>query len=201
MKAQLMAAYAYYKSGQYEYAIAGLENFLQIQANSSYAAYAHYLLGLCYYIQITGVERDQSMTYAALKAFKSLIKKHPQSIYARDAKLKLDLCKEHLAGQDMEIGRFYLKKHIPTAALVRFLDVIQSHQTTSHTAEALHRCVEVFLTLGVKDEALKYAAILGHNYPGNKWYKLTYALLESHNLLPYHEKSSNQKSLKHLADK
>ncbi|PLX29612.1 MAG: outer membrane protein assembly factor BamD [Alphaproteobacteria bacterium] len=196
MKAQLMAAYAYYESGQHEQAIANLENFLQSQSNSDYAPYAQYLLGLCYYIQITGVERDQTMTYKALKAFRKVTQKHPKTLYARDARLKIDLCKEHLAGQDMEIGRFYLDKKIPTAALQRFLHVVQSHQTTSHAAEALYRCVEVFLTLGMKDEALKHAAILGYNYPGNKWYQSTYSLLDHHDLIKKHQIHLSQKKVK-----
>ena len=196
MKSQLMAAYAYYQSAQYEQAIANLENFLQSQSNSDYAPYAQYLLGLCYYIQITGVERDQTMTYKALKTFRKVVQKYPKTIYARDARLKIDLCKEHLAGQDMEIGRFYLNKKIPTAALQRFLHVVQSHQTTSHAAEALYRCVEVFLTLGMKDEALKHAAVLGYNYPGNKWYQSTYDLLESHDLIKKHQSHLAQKKNK-----
>jgi outer membrane protein assembly factor BamD len=200
LKAQLMASYAYYKSRQYEQAITNLEDFLQTQSNSKYAPYARYLIGLSYFIQITGVERDQSMTYKALDAFRSLIRKHPKSIYARDAKLKVDLCKEHLAGQDMEIGRFYLKKKIPTAALVRFQHVIQEHQTTSHVAEALHRCTEIFLILGMKDEALKNAAVLGYNFPGSKWYEASYKLLKEHNLTPTLNKSIAQQSTHTIQD-
>lgn len=192
MKAQLMASYASYKAGDYEHALVNLENFLQVQSNSRDAPYAHYLMGLCYYIQITGVERDQSMTYKALDTFKALIKKYPRSVYARDAKLKIDLCKEHLAGQDMEIGRFYLKTKVPTAALSRFQHVIRSHQTTSHVAEALHRCVEIFLMLGMKDEALKNAAVLGHNYPGSKWYEASYDLLKMHQLTPMPDASEKK---------
>lgn len=192
MKAQLMSSYASYKAGDYEHALVNLENFLQVQSNSRDAPYAHYLMGLCYYIQITGVERDQSMTYKALETFKALIKKYPKSVYARDAKLKIDLCKEHLAGQDMEIGRFYLKTKVPTAALSRFQHVIRSHQTTSHVAEALHRCVEIFLMLGMKDEALKNAAVLGHNYPGSKWYEASYDLLKMHHLTPMSDASENK---------
>lgn len=181
-RAQLMAAYAYYENKSYEDAITNLTSFLQLHPKHRYAPYAQYLIGMCYYVQISGVNRDQAMTYAAYKAFSLLIQAFPGTVYAKDAKVKLDLTKEYLAGQDMEVGRYYLRSKIPTAALVRFKNVVTEFQQSSHVMEALHRLVEIYLQLDMKDEALKSAAVLGHNYPGSEWYEETYALLLKNNL-------------------
>lgn len=186
-KAQLMSAYAYYEADKYEDALANLESFLLLKPNHQYAAYAHYLMAMCYYVQLSGVNRDQEMTYKALAAFKNLLKKYPKSKYARDAHFKIDLCKEHLAGQDMEIGRFYQTSSLPIAALDRFTNVIQNYQTTSHTPEALHRMVEVMLTLSMTKQALVTASVLGYNYPGNRWYEYTYELLQQQGLAKEHD--------------
>ena len=140
-------------------------------------AYAYYLKSLCYYIQITDVGRDQKVTDQALKAFEEVIRRFPDSRYARDARLKLDLTRDHLAGKEMEIGRYYEKRGQYLAAINRFRRVVDDYQTTTHVPEALHRLTESYLALGVVDEARTTAAVLGHNYPGSEWYKDSYALL------------------------
>jgi len=183
-KAEIMAAYAYYEAQKYEDALANLDDFLKLQPFHAYAPYAYYLKGMCYYMQLAGVNRDQNMTQNALAAFDVLIKNFPNSSYARDARLKRDLCKEHLAGHDMEIGRFYERTSLPLAALDRFNHVISAHESTSHVPEALYRMVEVMLKLNMGQQAGATAAVLGYNYPGNIWYERTYALLQDLNLIP-----------------
>jgi outer membrane protein assembly factor BamD len=140
--------------------------------------YAYYLKAMCFYEQITDVARDQEMTREALQALDTLIARFPQSKYSRDATLKRDLTLDHLAGKEMEIGRYYLNRGEVNAAINRFRMVIATYQTTTHTPEALHRLVEAYMTLGVNQEAVQVAAVLGYNYPGSKWYERSYALLD-----------------------
>ncbi len=183
-RSELMSAYAYFEAGEYVDSVGTLENFIKMHPGHKDIAYAHYLLAMCYYVQIAGVNRDQHMTYKAMHAFQDVIKKFPRSSYAKDAKFKLDLAYEHLAGQDMEIGRFYQTYQVPLSALLRFQNVIQKYQTTSHVPEALHRTVEIYVGLGMTKQALATAAVMGYNFPGNPWYQDTYNLLTSKNLLP-----------------
>jgi outer membrane protein assembly factor BamD len=177
-KAQLMAAYASYEGQRYDEALLALDRFIQLHPGNKDIDYAYYLKALSLYEQISDVERDQDMTAQSVKALDALIRRFPDSKYTRDAKLKRDLTKDHLAGKEMEIGRYYLNRGHVNAAINRFRMVIQRFQTTTHTAEALHRLVEAYLLLGVKQEALKVAAVLGHNYPGSKWYEKSYELLD-----------------------
>lgn len=183
-QAQIMAAYAYYKAQAFEDAVAALDTYLQIYPGSQDVPYAYFLKGMCYYVQISTVDRDQEMTEEARQIFEELIRRFPQSKYAKDAKLKLDLAYEHLAGKNMEIGRFYLSQKLLVAALNRFQEVVKEYEGTSHIPEALHRLVEIYLMLGVEDEAQATAMVLGHNYSDNVWYTRTYRLLESKDLLP-----------------
>lgn len=176
-RAQVMNAYANYQKQDYEEATAILDRFVRLYPGDEQAEYAYYLMALCYYEQISDVGRDQAMTRKALGALQDIIRRFPESDYARDAKVKLDLTVDHLAGKEMEVGRYYLKKDEYTAALKRFGKVLEEYQTTSHTAEALHRMVEIYLKLGVVNEAEKYAAVLGHNYRSSPWYKDSYKLL------------------------
>lgn len=178
-KSEILAAYSFYLAQKYEEAASLLETFIQVHPSHKEIAYAYYLLGLCYYEQMSGIERDQQMTELALQTFDELLKRFPNSPYAKDARLKIDLALDHLAGREMEIGRFYLNSHQPIAALNRFKYVTQKFQTTTHTAEALYRMVEVYLILGIKQEARRVAAVLGHNYPQSIWYKDVYNLLTS----------------------
>jgi len=183
-RAELMSAYSYFEAGEYIDSIGTLENFIKMHPGHKDIAYAHYLLAMCYYVQIAGVNRDQKMTYKAMHAFQDVIEKFPRSSYAKDAKFKMDLTYEHLAGHDMEIGRFYQTYQIPLSALLRFENVINTYQTTSHVPEALHRMVELYISLGMDKQAIATAAVLGHNFPGNVWYQDAFNLLKARNLLP-----------------
>ncbi len=177
-QAQLMAAYAYYEGQRYDEAILALERFIQLYPGSKSLDYAYYLNAMAHYEQITDVERDQEMTRLALRQLNILIDRFPDSDYARDAQFKRDLTLDHLAGKEMEVGRYYLTRGHYQAGITRFMNVIEEYQTTTHVPEALHRLVESYLALGIKQEAVRIAAILGHNYPGSQWYEDTYRLLD-----------------------
>ncbi|WP_338121698.1 outer membrane protein assembly factor BamD [Nitrospirillum pindoramense] len=178
MRAELMAAYAYYQANKYEEAIGSLDRFISLHPGNPNVAYAYYLKGLCYYEQISDVRRDQTPTVQSLKALEEVIRRFPNSPYARDAKLKIDLTRDHLAGKEMDIGRYYQSVGLNLAAMKRFRQVVDQYQSTSHVPEALHRLVEVYLSLGMLDEARKAAAVLGYNYPGSDWYQNTYDLMK-----------------------
>jgi outer membrane protein assembly factor BamD len=178
-KAQLMAAYAHYQNNKYDDAIVALDRFIQLHPSNRDAPYAYYLKALCYYEQISDVQRDAKMTELALKALEEVVSRFPETAYARDARLKLDLTADHLAGKEMEVGRFYQKRGAYVGAINRFKTVIEKYQTTSHVPEALHRLVESYMALGLREEARKVAAVLGHNFPGSEWYADTYALVEN----------------------
>jgi len=188
-RAELMAAYAAYRGGQYDDAVGIAERFVRIHPTSPSAPYAYYIKALCYYEQITDVGRDQKMTENARMALQEVVNRFPDSEYAQDAKLKLDLTNDHLAGKEMEIGRYYLKQQEYIAAINRFKVVVEKYDTTTHIPEALHRLVEAYLRLGVVKEAKKYAAVLGYNYPGSDWYQYSYAMLKG-NLSPEERKKS-----------
>ncbi|HEY4344647.1 MAG TPA: outer membrane protein assembly factor BamD [Parvibaculum sp.] len=189
-RATLMSAYSHYKVNEYDDAILTAQRYISLHPGSKEVAYAYYLVALCYYEQISDVGRDQQMTQNALSSLTSVIQRFPQSEYARDARLKFDLTRDHLAGKEMEVGRYYLKKHDYIAAINRFRIVIENFQTTTHTPEALHRLVEAYLSLGIKPEAQTAAAILGYNYPGSDWYQDSYALLAGQGLKPEENKDS-----------
>ena len=177
-RAQIMAAYASYQDARYDDAILALNRFIDLHPGNEKVDYAYYLKALCYYDQISDVRRDQELTGLALKELNRLITQFPNSDYTRDAMLKRDLTFDHLAGKEMEIGRYYLNRGHVNAALNRFRMVIERYQTTTHTAEALYRLVEGYTILGITGEARHVAAVLGHNYPGSKWYKRAYDLLD-----------------------
>lgn len=177
-RAQLMAAYSSYEGQQYDEAIIALDRFIELHPGHKDVDYAHYLKALSFYEQISDVRRDQELTIESLRALDALVKKFPDSKYARDAILKMDLAKDHLAGKEMEVGRYYLVRGHINAAINRFRAVVQQYQTTTHVPEALHRLVEAYLTLGLKHEATRVAAVLGYNYPGSVWYERSYALLD-----------------------
>lgn len=175
-KAQLMAGYANYQANRYEDAVLALDRFIQLHPGNRDIAYAYYLKAISYYEQITDVTRDQLTTEKALRALEEVERRFPESRYARDARLKIDLTRDHLAGKEMSIGRWYLKRGDYLAAINRFRRVVADYQTTTHIPEALHRLVEAYTALGLTDEAKKVAAVLGHNYPGTEWYVDTYQL-------------------------
>jgi len=175
---QVMVAFAQYKDEEYEDSIATIENFVKLHPAHSDVSYMYYLKAINYYERIADIKRDQKITQMALKALKEIRRRFPGTKYSRDAALKEDLVYDHLAGKEVEIGRFYLKKHKYIAAITRFQDVLKKYQTTSHIEEALYRLVESYLSIGLIEEAKKNAAVLGHNYPQSKWYKYAYRLVE-----------------------
>jgi outer membrane protein assembly factor BamD len=181
-RAQLMAAYAFYEANNYDEAVAAARRFIDLHPGNEDVAYAYYLIGVAHYEQISDVGRDQKMTELALDAFDELIRRFPDSRYARDAEIKADLARDHLAGKEMEIGRYYLRRGEYVAAVNRFNNVIDRYQTTTHVAEALHRLTEAYLALGVQQEARRTASVLGYNFPGSEWYQDSYALFAE---LPY----------------
>jgi outer membrane protein assembly factor BamD len=176
-KAQLMSAYALYQAAKYDDSIIAADRFIQLHPGHRDIAYAYYLKALDYYIQIADVGRDQKTTQQALNALGEVTRRFPDSKYARDARLKMDLARDHLAGKEMEIGRWYENQGSYLAAVNRFKLVIEQYQTTTHVPEALERLTECYLALGLPDEARRTAAVLGYNYPGSAWYKDTYTLV------------------------
>jgi outer membrane protein assembly factor BamD len=188
-QSEIMAAYAYYRNDKYDDAITALDHFLDLHPGNKNAAYAYYLKALCYYEQIVDVQRDQKETELALDALNEVVNRFPNTPYARDARLKIDLTRDHLAGKEMTVGRYYEKQKLYLAAINRYRRVIEMYQTTSQTPEALLRLTECYLALGVNEEAQTAAAVLGYNFPGSTWYQASYDLLKSKNLKP--EKSSD----------
>ncbi|WP_051328938.1 outer membrane protein assembly factor BamD [Geminicoccus roseus] len=189
-RAQVEAAYAFYEGDFYDESISAAERFIDLHPGDEATPYAYYLIGLCYYEQISDVGRDQASTEQAMQAFEEMVRRYPQSDYARDANLKLDLIRDHLAGKEMEIGRYYENKQQYVGAINRFRSVVENYQTTSHVPEALFRLTESYLALGVRREAQAAAAVLGYNYPGSIWYERSYALLEGQNLQPAEDSGS-----------
>lgn len=187
-KAQIMAAYSWYLKGNYDDAIVALNRFIDLHPGHKEVAYAWYLKGLCYYEQISDVARDQSMTEGALDAFENVVRRFPDSDYARDARLKIDLAHDHLAGKDMDVGRYYLRAGNQLAAIGRFRRVIEKWGTTTHVPEALHRLTEAYLALGVVEEARLTAAVLQHNFPDSEWYRDSWALLNDQGVLTAEER-------------
>jgi len=179
-RAQLMSAFSYYAARNYNQSIQSAQRFLSIHPGNKDAPYAYYLIALCYYEQISDVERDQGITQQALTALNEVNRRFPRTEYAADTRLKVDLVNDHLAGKEMEVGRFYEKTGKWLAAQLRFSNVVEKYQTTSHTPEALYRLAETSLALGVPEEARRYAAVLGANYPGNEWYEKAFRLMNRH---------------------
>ena len=176
-RAQLMSAYSYYAGEQYSQAVLAAQRFLSLHPGNKDAPYAYYIVAVSYYEQIASVERDQKITQQALDALGELVRRYPDTAYARDARLKIDLARDHLAGKEMEIGRFYEKDRRWLAAAGRFRNVLTNYQTTSHVPEALYRLTESYLALGIPEEAHKSAAVLGANFPDSKWYGRAYGLV------------------------
>jgi outer membrane protein assembly factor BamD len=178
-KAQLMSAYTLYQAGKYDEAVGAADRFITLHPGHRDIAYAYYLKALAYYVQIADVARDQKQTQQALQALGEVARRFPDSKYGRDARLKMDLARDHLAGKEMEIGRWYERQGSYLAAINRFKRVIDNYQTTTHVPEALHRLAECYTALGLTDEATKMAAVLGYNYPGSDWYGDAYALMKT----------------------
>lgn len=175
--AQVQAAYAFFKNESFDDSVNTLERFVKLNPGNKDVPYAYYLIALNYYNQISNVERDQQMTLNARQALNDVINRFPETDYARDAKWKIDLVEDHLAGKEMAIGRYYLEKRQYIGAINRFQKVVEDYPTTAQVEEALHRLTEAYLAMGITPEAQKYAAVLGHNYPGSEWYQDSYDLL------------------------
>lgn len=189
-RAQLMSAFCYYQANKYTDAISAADQFIQLHPGSKEVAYAFYLKAISLYEQITDVGRDQSNTEAALVALQDVVQRFPDTDYARDATLKIDLTLDHLAGKEMAVGRYYLRKGDYVGAINRFRTVVERYQRTSQITEALERLTEAYYALGVYNEAKTAAAVLGANYPGSVWYQDSYNLLTEHNLRPQEDKGS-----------
>jgi outer membrane protein assembly factor BamD len=183
-RAILMEAYAHYQANAYAEAIADADRFIALYPGNASTPYAYYIKAICYFEQIVDVNRDQAATGQARDALEEVIKRYPGTEYAVDAKLKLDMSYDQLAGKEMTVGRYYLRAGDPVAAIGRFRTVVDTYPTTSHAPEALYRLVEADLTIGLAKEAVENGAVLGYNYPGDAWYKDAYGLLTSRGLRP-----------------
>ncbi|MBC7668094.1 MAG: outer membrane protein assembly factor BamD [Gemmatimonadaceae bacterium] len=193
----LMTGYAHYQGNQYNEAISDADRFIGLYPGNPSASYAYYLKSICYFEQVVDVNRDQAATEQALAALRDVVQRYPNSEYAQDARLKIDMVNDQLAGKEMTIGRYYLRNGQTLAAIGRFRTVIDRHQTTSHTPEALYRLVESYMTLGLLDEAKRNGAVLGYNFPGDPWYADAYKLLNNAGLKPAVEplKAGNKKNM------
>ena len=194
-RAQMMVAFAHYKVGNYDEALVNIDRFISLHPGHKDLPYMYYLRGLSYYEQISDVKRDQGYTERALQAFNEVVNRFPDSEYARDARFKITLCNDHLAGKEMMVGRFYQEKQRHLAAINRFKTVVKEYEKTSQTPEALYRLVESYLSLGLENEAKKAGAVLGHNFPASDWYKDAYQLLTQKDLAPKGKKDSWAKGM------
>jgi outer membrane protein assembly factor BamD len=189
-KSLIMSAYAYYEGRQFDEAITSAKRYVTLHPGSPDAAYAQFLIGSSYFEQIPDITRDQLGTEKALNSLDEVVRKFPNSEYAASAKRKIDVAKDQLAGKEMTIGRYYQEKRDYTGAINRFKVVVTQYQTTRHVEEALMRLTEVYMTLGIVDEAQTAAAVLGHNFPDSPWYKDAYRLVKSGGLEPHETQSS-----------
>jgi outer membrane protein assembly factor BamD len=183
-KGLIMTTFSQYEDGKYEDAIASANRYVGLYPSSPETPYAIYLAGMSYYNQIPDVARDQERAEKALAYFNQIVEKFPQSEYVTDAKFKMQVARDQLAGKEMTIGRFYMQRRNWTAAINRFRDVLGKYQMTRHTEEALYRLTEAYLALGITSEAQTAAAILGHNYPDSQWYKDAFARLQTGGFSP-----------------
>ncbi len=177
-RAMLMTAYANYLAADYEEAVSTAQRFISLHPGNESTPYAYYLIAMSYYDQIYDVGRDQATTTSAEAALQQVVRRYPDSDYARDALLKLELTHDHLAGKEMSVGRYYLRENQQLAAIGRFKTVAREFETTSHVEEAMHRLVESYVSLGIIEEAKLVGSVLGYNYPNSEWYSDSYDLLQ-----------------------
>jgi outer membrane protein assembly factor BamD len=194
-RAILMEAYAQYRSGQYDASVENAQRFIALHPGNESAPYAYYLIAICHFERIADVGRDQGTTELALASLNDVVRRFPESAYARDARLKIDMVYDQLAGKEMSVGRFYLERDQHLAAINRFRNVVEGEhlQTTSHVPEALHRLVEAYLSVGMIEQAQRMAAILGHNFPGSEWYERSYRLMTDANVAPVAEEEAERR--------
>jgi outer membrane protein assembly factor BamD len=201
-RATLMKAFAHYRQNDYEESIEALDQFISLHPGNKDAPYAYYLKAMCNYEQIRDVGRDQDYTNSAVQSLNDVVRRYPQTEYARDARLKLDLTLDHLAGKELDIGRYYQRQGKHIAAINRYKTVINNFQTTGHTEEALYRLTEANLQIGLVEEARQAAAVLGHNYPGSRWYEDAYSLMRKNGLLePGSKRQRSAKELRELEER
>ena len=179
VRSQIMAAWSFYQDNNYPRAVASLDRFIELNPADGMVEYAYYLRALCYYEQIVDVERDAEMTLLAMNAFDEMLLRFPQGTYSRDARLKADLTRSHLAGKEMAVGRFYSERGYYAAALRRFETVARDYQTSNQTPEALYRMVEAYLALGLTEEADRVGSVAVYNYPDSFWTGELLALAEN----------------------
>lgn len=189
-RAIVMGAYAYYRAGKSPEAIASAERYVALHPGTKEAPLAHHIIASSYFDDIRGPNRDQSATRKALDQLKTLKTRYPDSEYAANADNRIRIAEDNLAAQEMEVGRYYLKRNNHVAAINRFKTVVSDYQTTAHVEEALARLTESYMALGITKEAQNAAAVLGHNFPDSKWYKDSYALLQSGGLAPREDSDS-----------
>lgn len=194
-RSMLMEAFAHYQANQYDDSVEDAQRFIALHPGNESAPYAYYLVAMCHFERILDVGRDQGTTERALTALNDVVRRFPESPYARDARLKLDMVYDQLAGKEMSVGRFYLTRDQHLAAINRFRNVIENEhfQTTSHVPEALHRLVEAYLSVGMTEEAQRMGAVLGHNFPGNEWYQRSYALMTEDGVAPIAEEEARRR--------
>ena len=192
-RAMLMSAYASYRTADYEESIATAQRFISLHPGNESTPYAYYLIAINYYDQIYDVGRDQATTVSAEAALQQVVRRYPDSDYARDARLKLELTQDHLAGKEMDVGRYYLRQGQELAAIGRFKNVVSNYETTSQTEEALHRLVESYVSLGIINEAKLVGSVLGYNYPESEWYQDSYDLLEGYGIDLEAERKRNRR--------
>ncbi|WP_245257466.1 outer membrane protein assembly factor BamD [Methylocapsa acidiphila] len=189
-KGLMMTTFSQYQAGSYDDAIASAKRYIQLYPSSPDISYAYYLEAMSYYNQIPEISRDQDRAAKAAELFALILEKYPKSEYAEDARYKLQVARDQLAGKEMLVGRYYLNQHNYAAAINRFREVLAKYQTTRHTEEALMRLTEAYLALGITNEAQTAAAVLGHNFPDSVWYKDAYARLQSDGLEPHEDQGS-----------
>ena len=193
-KSEIMTAYSLYQNNEINKSISKLKTFNEMNPKDEFSDYAHYLLAMCYYIQISNQGRDPSLSLKALNSFKLITTKYPNSKYAKDSKLKIQFIKNSLAINELNIGKFYLKKNAPASSIKRFKTILQKYQNSSVIPETLYRLTEALLMMGLKKEAIKSNAILKYNFPNSEWSNLGKDILS--NISSTSEKESFSSSIK-----
>ena len=193
-KSEIMTAYSLYQNNEINKSISKLKTFNEMNPKDEFSDYAHYLLAMCYYIQISSQGRDPSLSLKALNSFKLITTKYPNSKYAKDSKLKIQFIKNSLAINELNIGKFYLKKNAPASSIKRFKTILKKYQNSSVIPETLYRLTEALLMMGLKKEAIKSNAILKYNFPNSEWSNLGKDILS--NISSTSEKESFTSSIK-----